>query len=51
MIWRISNGGYNMPAFTYNLSAKEMGDLIAFLESRVRNPSSRPSVASAAAPR
>jgi ubiquinol-cytochrome c reductase cytochrome b subunit len=35
MIWRISNGGYNMPGYTYNLNGKEMGDLIAFFDSRV----------------
>jgi ubiquinol-cytochrome c reductase cytochrome b subunit len=34
LIWRISNGGYNMPGFTYNLKATEMGDLVAFLETR-----------------
>jgi len=34
LIWRISNGGYNMPGFTYNLTATEMGDLVAFLETR-----------------
>jgi len=34
LIWRISNGGYNMPGFTYNLNAKGMGDIIAFLQSR-----------------
>jgi ubiquinol-cytochrome c reductase cytochrome b subunit len=48
MIWRISNGGYNMPAFTYNLNAKEMGDLIVFLRSRTRNPAGSPSVTAAA---
>jgi ubiquinol-cytochrome c reductase cytochrome b subunit len=34
LIWRISNGGYNMPGYTYNLNAKEMGDIITFLQSR-----------------
>jgi hypothetical protein len=29
-----SNGGYNMPGYTYNLNAKGLGDLIAFLDSR-----------------
>jgi ubiquinol-cytochrome c reductase cytochrome b subunit len=38
MIWRISNGGYNMPGYTYNLNAKEMGDLVTFLKSRTHNP-------------
>jgi ubiquinol-cytochrome c reductase cytochrome b subunit len=47
MITRISNGGYNMPAFTYNLKPKQMGDIIAFLQSRTENPGS-PSVTAAA---
>jgi ubiquinol-cytochrome c reductase cytochrome b subunit len=34
LIWRISNGGYNMPGYTYNLNGKELGDVIAFLDSR-----------------
>jgi ubiquinol-cytochrome c reductase cytochrome b subunit len=43
IVLRISNGGYNMPAFTYNLKAEEMTDIIAFLESRAGNPSGGPS--------
>jgi len=42
LVWRISNGGYNMPGFTYNLSGKEMGDLIAFLQSRTQKSATRP---------
>ncbi len=45
MIWRISNGGYNMPGYTYNLNAKDLGDIIAFLESRTAHPGDRSSVA------
>lgn len=48
IIWRISNGGYNMPGFTYNLKATEMGDLVAFLESRSSNPIGSPSPQSSA---
>ena len=32
--WRIANGGYNMPSFAKILSAKELNDLVAFLETR-----------------
>jgi ubiquinol-cytochrome c reductase cytochrome b subunit len=47
MIWRISNGGDNMPGYTYNLNAKEMGDIIAFLKSRAHYSTVSPSLTSA----
>jgi ubiquinol-cytochrome c reductase cytochrome b subunit len=50
LIWRISNGGYNMPGFTYNLTGKEMSDLIAFLESRTPQENRLPSVTSISSP-
>ncbi len=34
LTWRIANGGYNMPAFGQILSAKQMNDLVDFLETR-----------------
>ncbi len=34
MIIRISNGGYNMPAYTYNMKADELKAILAFLETR-----------------
>ena len=37
-----------MPGFTYNLDATEMGDLVAFLESRSPNPIGSPSPESSA---
>jgi len=40
IVLRISNGGYNMPAFTYNMKAEEMNEIVAFLESRAHDPSS-----------
>jgi ubiquinol-cytochrome c reductase cytochrome b subunit len=51
MIWRISNGGYNMPGYTYNLNAKELGDLIDFLQSRTANAVPAQSAAANAAVR
>lgn len=34
IIIRISNGGYNMPAYTYNMKADELKAIVAFLETR-----------------
>lgn len=34
LTWRIANGGHNMPAFGSILSAQQMNDLVAFLQSR-----------------
>ena len=34
MIIRISNGGYNMPAYTYNMKPDELKAIVAFLETR-----------------
>jgi len=38
MIWRILNGGNNMPAFGGNMTPQEMDALVAFLETRGRTP-------------
>jgi ubiquinol-cytochrome c reductase cytochrome b subunit len=46
MIWRISNGGYNMPGYTYNLNAKEMDDIVTFLKSRTHDAMQGQSVVS-----
>jgi ubiquinol-cytochrome c reductase cytochrome b subunit len=34
LTWRIANGGHNMPKFANILSAKQMDELVAFLQSR-----------------
>lgn len=34
MVIRISNGGYNMPAYTYNMNAEDLKTILAFLETR-----------------
>jgi ubiquinol-cytochrome c reductase cytochrome b subunit len=34
MIIRISNGGYNMPAYTYNMKGDELNAIVAFLKTR-----------------
>jgi ubiquinol-cytochrome c reductase cytochrome b subunit len=50
MIWRISNGGYNMPGYTYNMKAKELADILEFLQSRMQHPTSSPSLSSSPLP-
>jgi ubiquinol-cytochrome c reductase cytochrome b subunit len=34
MVIRISNGGYNMPAYTYNMNADDLNAILAFLQTR-----------------
>jgi ubiquinol-cytochrome c reductase cytochrome b subunit len=48
MIWRISNGGYNMPGYTYNMTATELADILAFLQSRSPHPTTQPVVTQSA---
>ncbi len=38
LVWRIANGGVNMPAFAGTLSQQEMRELVAFLQSRQTGP-------------
>ncbi len=38
LLWRITNGGYNMPAYGSDLSGAELDELVAFLRTRVRHP-------------
>jgi ubiquinol-cytochrome c reductase cytochrome b subunit len=42
MMIRILNGGYNMPAYAPSLSADEMADLMAFLQTRTRGDKESP---------
>ena len=39
LIIRINNGGYNMPSFAASLNAKELADMVAFLETRTGSSS------------
>jgi ubiquinol-cytochrome c reductase cytochrome b subunit len=50
IIVRISNGGNNMPGYTYNMKASEMSDIISFLESRAGRSANRPPSGPAEAP-
>lgn len=38
MIIRITNGGHNMPSFAGSLTAEELKDIVAFLQTRRRHP-------------
>ena len=38
LIWRISNGGVNMPSYAGTLSQEDMSNLVAFLSSRKATP-------------
>jgi mono/diheme cytochrome c family protein len=42
MIIRISNGGYNMPAYTYNMKPEELQAILAFLQTRTGGPAYTP---------